>query len=338
VTGGGFGIGGGQSTVNIFLSNPQPNLSPDMAKQMLWLNELWIIDDERGDYTTVQYVEPGILIEGDYTRRNLFIPGHHPYTLVQPNAQDGNFWGRSEFADLYLLQDAIADRLADIMKITALQGSPPHAMMGFSGNVDEMKRTFRSRNGLLVSDMPQGKIEKLAPDLPTDAYQNLNELIRMFDETAGFTPTMQGQGEQGVRAGMHAQSLQRAASVRIRDRALRIERSVGELGSLCLDVMAAKDPTLYGGPDGYLLADIPDDRGITVDAHSSSPAFTEDNKQLAFALARAGAVTPKGLLMLTQPPMIDQLTAMLEDKEKAEAQMLKEHPELLAKKAGAKKR
>ena len=329
--------GAGQNQVDIFLTSPSPQLAPEVAANMVWLNELWIIDDERGDYTTIQYVEPDILIEGGDIRRNLFVPGHHPYTLVQPNEVQGNFWGRSEFSDLWRLQDAITERLVDIQRIQSLEGNAPHAMMGFTGNVEDMKRSFRSKNGLMVTDMPNGKIENLAPKLPETAYQNLDTLIRYFDEIAGFQPALMGQGEQGVRAGVHAASLQRAAGARIRDRALIIERQCAELGSLCFDVMAAKDPTEYDPEQGgYILADVPDDRGVTVDAHTSSPAFTEDAKQLAFALAKAGAITPEGLLLLTQPPMIDQLMMMLREKQQAEAKMLQEHPELLAK--GKKKR
>lgn len=328
----------GTSQVSIFDQSPYPQLDARQLAQILWLTEIWVIDDERGDYTTIQYIEPDIVIEGDLIRRNLFIPGHHPYTLVQPNEQQGYFWGRSEFADLHLLQDTIAQRLLDIVKIGKLQAQPPMHGSGISGNVAEIRRSMRTPNGIYLSDMPNAKLEKMAPDLPSDSYQNLDTLIRYFDEIAGFQPTLMGQGEQGVRAGVHAASLQRAAGARIRDRALIVERQCAELGSLCLDVMATKDPTLYH-PDqggGYLLADLPEDRGIMVDSHSSSPAFTEDSKALAFALARSGAVTPKGLLLLTQPPLLDQLLMMLDDKEKAEAEMIKAHPEILSR--GKKKK
>jgi hypothetical protein len=325
----------GTSYVTNIAYAPTPVMDPKVVSNMLWLNELWIIDDERGDYTTVQYIEPDILIEGGDIRRNLFIPGEQPFTLAQPNEVDGVFWGRSEFADLVNLQDSISERLADIKKIGNLQAAPPHAMMGFTGNIADMQRSFRTPNGLLVSDMPTGKIEKLAPELPEDAYENLLTLISMFDELAGFPPIMQGQGEAGVRAGTHAQTLSRTASSRVRDRALIVERQAAQLGALCFDVMAAKDPTLYGlqenDPEGFLLADVPDDKGVTVDSHSSSPAFSEDNKNLAFALARAGAVTPKGLLLLTHPPLLDQLLAMLEEKQQQEAQLIAQHPELLTK-------
>ena len=340
VAGGGYGTGGGNSSVEIMRNAPSADLDPKVVANLCWFVELWIMDDERQDYTTIQYVEPDVLIEGGTQRRNLFISGHHPFCMVQPNEQQGYFWGRSEFSDLYMLQDAINDRLDDIMHITALEAQPAHAMMGFTGNVEEMKRAMLSRNGLLVSDMPSGKIENLAPKLPDTAYTNLKELVSYFDEIAGFTPIMQGTGEQGVRAGTHASSLQRSASARIKDRALRVERQCADLLGLCFSVMADKDPTMYGekNGEGYLLSQVPEDRAIRVDAHSSSPAFQEDNKQLAFALKKADAITNEGLLMMVHPPMLDQLLQQLADKQAAQQKFAQEHPDLIAKQATKRKR
>ena len=325
--------------VDVSQAAPFANISPDVARELVRFVELWVLDDEKGDYTTIQYVEPDILIEGGDIRRNLFIPGHHPFVLVQPNEQQGYFWGRSEFADLFRLQDAISDRLKDILSIGRLQAHPPYALIGFKGINEETRRAFRSMDGLIAEDMPNAKIEKLSPELPQDAYQQLDSLIRYFDDIAGFSPIMQGQGESGVRAGMHAASLQRSASARIRDRALRVERQCAELGELCFMVMKEKDPTAYGKEgQEFLLAQCPDDTTVKVDSHTSSPAFVEDQRQLAFALARTGAVTPEGLLLLTNPPMMDQLLLMLHQKQAADAQMIKEHPELLTKgKSKAKK-
>ena len=181
--------------------------------------------------------------------------------------------------------------------------------------------------------MPNAKVEKLSPDLPQDAYEQLDTLIRYFDDIAGFSPIMQGMGEAGVRAGMHATSLQRTASARIRDRALKVERQCAELGELCFEVMRNKDPTAYGKEDEeYLLAQCPEDRQVKVDSHTSSPAFVEDQRQLAFALARSGAITPEGLILLTNPPMMDQLLLMLKKKQDQEAEMIRQNPELLKKK------
>jgi hypothetical protein len=325
----------GQATrgqVDVSMASPSPSVSPDVARDLVKFVELWVLDDEREDYTTIQYVEPDILIEGGDIRRNLFVPGHHPFTMVQPNDQQGYFWGRSEFSDLFRLQDAITDRLTDIIKIGRLQAHPPYALIGFKGISEETRRAFRTMDGLISEDMPNAKIEKLTPDLPQDAYQQLDNLIRYFDEIAGFSPIMQGQGEAGVRAGMHASNLQRTASARIRDRALKVERQCAELGDLCLEVLQAKDPTAYGKEnEEYLLAQLPEDRTVKVDSHTSSPAFVEDQRQLAFALARTGAVTPEGLILLTNPPLMDQLLIMLQEKQQREAEFIRQHPEVLTK-------
>ena len=135
----------------------------------------------------------------------------------------------------------------------------------------------------------------------------------------------------------HAASLQRTASARIRDRALKVERQCAELGDLCFEVLQHKDPTAYGKEnEEYLLSQCPDDRTVKVDSHTSSPAFVEDQRQLAFALARSGAVTPEGLILLTNPPLMDQLLVMLQQKQQREAEFIKAHPEVLTK--GRKKR
>lgn len=323
--------------VDVSMAAPAAQVSPEVARDLIKFVELWVLDDEREDYTTIQYVEPDILIEGGDIRRNLFVPGHHPFTLIQPNEQQGYFWGRSEFSDLFRLQDAISDRLLDIIKIGRLQAHPPYALIGFKGVSEETRRAFRTMDGLISEDMPNAKIEKLVPDLPQDAYQQLDHLIRYFDEIAGFSPIMQGQGEAGVRAGMHAASLQRTASARIRDRALKVERQCAELGDLCLEVLQQKDPTAYGKEnEEYLLAQLPEDRMVKVDSHTSSPAFVEDQRQLAFALARSGAVTPEGLILLTNPPLMDQLLVMLHEKQQREAEFIRQHPEILTKGKGGR--
>jgi len=205
---------GTRGQVDVTQTAPFASISPDVARDLVKFVEIWVLDDDREDYTTIQYVEPDILIEGGDIRRNLFIPGQHPYVLVQPNTQQGYFWGRSEFSDLFRLQDAISDRLNDIIKIGRLQAHPPYALIGFKGITEETRRSFRTMDGLISEDMPNAKIEKLAPELPQDAYQQLDNLIKYFDDIAGFSAMMQGQGESGVRAGMHAQSLQRSASAR----------------------------------------------------------------------------------------------------------------------------
>jgi len=45
------------------------------------------------------------------------------------------------------------------------------------------------------------------------------------------------------------------------------------------------------------------DYTVKVDAHSNSPIFMEDSRQLAFNLFKAGALTKERLIDMVEPPM-----------------------------------
>lgn len=329
----------GSDTVDVFNVAPEPQLPRDTILELVRFVELWVVDRDLGDWTTLQYVDPGILIEGGLQKRNLFLPGRQPFQIIQPNPQYGYFWGRSEMSDLWRLQDQLAQKMDDVAHITRLQAHPPRALIGYTGEPTEAQSIMKSLDGTLMFDNPNGKIENLAPELPPRIYEDIDKLKMLFDDVAGFTPLMQGQGEPGIRAGMHAQSLQRSASARLRDRCLLIERQVGDLGDVMLEALEAIDADTFTDPQTkespeqaeWILSQMPDDRRVEIDSHSSSPAFSEDLKQLAFSYAKLGAITKEDLIRLTHPPMEDMLIQHLAEKEKKEAEFLQQHPELLTK-------
>lgn len=326
------GASTGVDSVDVFNVAPEPQLARDVTVELVKFTELWVVDRDRGDWTTLQFCDPGILIEGGMQKRNLFLPQRQPFQIIQPNTQFGYFWGRSELSDLWRLQDQIAQRMDDIAHITRLQAHPPRALIGYTGAADEARTIASSLDGMLLFDQPNAKVENLAPELPPSAYQELEKTKQFFDDVAGFSPLMQGQGEPGIRAGMHAQSLQRSASARLRDRALLVERQVGDLGDVMLEALADIDPTVFKDQTGeWILEQMPEDRSVQIDSHSSSPAFSEDMKQVAFALKKVNAITNEGLLMLVHPPQLNLLLSQLKELEAKEAQLIKEHPELLTK-------
>jgi len=73
---------------------------------------------------------------------------------------------------------------------------------------------------------------------------------------------------------------------------------------------------------------------VKVDAHSNSPIFTEDQKQLAFNLFKAGAIDKEDLLDLTDVPMKQLLKDKLKKREKmGQGQpQPKQHPQHKSKK------
>jgi hypothetical protein len=288
--------------------------------------ELWIKDRDRdGDYTTIQCIygaEP-IIIEGDKTHRNLSrIPGKTSFVKIQAQATPGYFWGRSIIADVQMLQDVLNKRMRDLKVMWDRNVNSPQVFSGFTSITEEQYFKIISEGGFLNDPNPNAKATKLLDPPPPNYLEELQFLFGLFDEASGFSPVMSGQGEPGVRAGVHAQTLVRTSTPRLIDQAARIERQLAESGYLSFRIMQAMDPFIYETGDNkiqFTLHDMPDDFQVQVDSHSASPAFAEDNRQVAIALARAGAIDGEDLIHMLHPPGAELLLSRLRQRQKKQA-------------------
>ena len=301
---------------------PQRRLAPTVKHC-----ELWIKDANReGDYTTIQFVYPDIIIEGGHTRRNLSrVPGHHPFVKVQSQITPGYFWGRSLIADVQMLQDVLNKRLRDIKVMWDRNVNAPQVLSGFTSVTEDMYFKIINEGGFLNDANPNAKAQKLLDPPPQGYMEELQFLLSLFDEASGFSPVMSGQGEPGVRAGVHAQTLVRTSTPRIIDQAARVERQLAASGYLAFKITQAMDPSIYITGDSrieFTLHQLPSDFQIQVDSHSASPAFAEDNRQIAIALARAGAVDAEDLIHMLHPPGAELLLARLRQRKKQQAQAM----------------
>ena len=323
---------------------PIPMLNARIAGDLIAMDELWVMDNDLDDYTTIRLVGDTV-IEGKYQKRNISgVKGEHPFTKICPNEVDGYFWGTSEIDQIKTLQELLNDQLNEFNRLTRLKADPPRAFIGFSGMTQEKYRALRRPRGFISEESPTAKIETLAPDIPKELFEAINATIQYFDDVAGFTPIMMGQGETGVRSQAQAQTLARNSSPRMRDRALLVERQTAEVGDFALKLLQEKIANSFiydmGGEKGeFLLSNLPDDYRVTVDSHTASPVFSEDAERKALMLAKAGAIGPEELIMLTHPPREDTLITRLRKRQAQQAQLLRQHPELLMKgKPGPKSR
>ena len=309
-------------------------LSPRTSAELLRLDELWVIDDEREDYTTLQLIEGEILLEGRYKHRNLTgVKMLQPFSKICPNPLPGYFWGQSEVLRVRSLQDMLTERMDDIRRLLKLQVKPPKAFIGFSGLTAQKMRAAMSPGGFLQEQSPGAKVENLIPNIPQEAFVEVEKIVQMFDEIGGFKPILQGEGEAGVRAGTHARTLLRTASPKLREKALFVERDAEQSATITMEILQAKDARVFVSRDKeqFLLKQLPEDYHVEVDSHSSSPAFSDDARELAFALKSNGAIDAEELIRLTHPPMEDLLIAGARKRAEAQAKMIAEHPELLTK-------
>jgi hypothetical protein len=74
----------------------------------------------------------------------------------------------------------------------------------------------------------------------------------------------------------------------------------------------------------FIPAQFTSDYVVKVDAHSNSPIFTEDLRQMAFSLFNAGAIDRESLLDLIEPPMKQLLKEKLKimEQKQEQAQMM----------------
>jgi hypothetical protein len=200
---------------------PQRRFAPTVK-----LCEVWIKDRDRNeDWTTIQAIygaEP-IIIEGELTRRNLSrVPGKTPFVKVQGQPTPGYFWGRSMIADVQMLQDMLNKRLRDIKVMWDRNVNAPQVFSGFTSVSEEQYYKIVNEGGFINDPNPNAKATKLLDPPPENYLEELEFIFKLFDEASGFSPIMSGQGESGVRAGVHAQTLVRTSSPHLIDSAARI--------------------------------------------------------------------------------------------------------------------
>lgn len=327
----------------IVMLNNDPNyaiVGPGVDVDLVRMHELWVWD--RDGYSTIQIIEPDILIEPQSRRVNLLafdpvsgsvsedLKGAHPYTLIQPNQQSGYLWGRSEVADLTEPQGLLSTWASDARRLI---GQQIDKVLGIitDGNADEAYDQFRT--GGFLNLPPGSQINDLTPKFPAELPQMMDRMMAIIDQIGGFDNMLSGKGESGVRAGNHANMLIKTASPRLRDRSLLVERQCAMAADLWLRILEAKDARNYW-TDGstieamrettFLLDDLPDDRRVQVDSHSGSPIFQDDHQQLIAFGIKAGIVDPHSAIDDLPFPHKDLLHARLKEREEKEAAMMKE--------------
>jgi hypothetical protein len=355
------GVQGTTRGVVEWMSQPRPQLAPNLEHEMMLLDELWVWDDHADDWACFQIIGDKMLILGRYFTYNPLsydpinnvhneeLKGCHPFNTFTVNPLDDYFWGWSEIAKLMLLQEAINSRIIGVNKMLRKQEDPATKMTGVAGVNQLALNRFRKPGGYYTDANPNAKIENEQTQIPADIWGSIHECERMFDEMMGLPPVAKGQGEAGVRSAQHAETLVRMFSPRFKDRALLIERDVARQGALVMDMARAYDdkklvawaPEAMCGPEVdedlkkfavppakgfapvvFQMGDLPDNVTLTVDAHSSSPAFSMEAKELVFALHKIGAMSASDVVEHVDAPDPDKLLAGITRREVAQAEAL----------------
>jgi hypothetical protein len=285
-------------------------------------------------------VDPDIIIAPFGKKMNLTgVPGMQPYTLIQPNEVANWFWGRSELVDLIEPQALLSTWCDDAKRLFGLQVDKILAFIGEDNITDETYGQFRGAGYMNMG--ANSKVQDLTPQIPPEMMPMIKFVIEMINWLSGFPDIMQGKGEPGVRAGSHAGTLMKTASPYLRDRALLVERQAANAADKTLTYKEAKDDSKYWtdgttiqtmDATGFHLTDLPDDWRVSIDSHSSSPIFADENEQLVLVALKLGVVTKDYAIDNLPLPNKELAKAQVEDEDARKQLMLKqlvsEHPEL----------
>ena len=278
-----------------------------VAEDTIEMKELWLWNDETQDYQVVTMANPDVLIY-DREGSKVFLKGELPFIQVCPNPQYDYYWGQSEVQQMILLQQMRNKRLSEIQELLSKQVNPPMMISGFNGILDEKNFALNRAGSFLSTDMPGAKVDKLAPQMPADLFAEIQQIDAMFEEISGITNVLAGKGEAGVRSTGHASQLARLGSSRAKQRALVIEDSLEKVATLYLKMMQVYDPTHFKFEDDgkqipFIAEQFTKDYTVKVDAHSNSPIFMEDQRNLTFNLLKAGIIDKESALDLLDVPM-----------------------------------
>lgn len=299
--------------------------APRVEADLIDMCDLYVMDDEIGDYQLISIASPDVVIY-DRPQRVVGVPGMPHFAVIRPemNLYD-YFWGESFVARVCNLQDWRSERVEQIRGLMAKQYDPPMFGSGMGGISEEKFVGLRAAGGRVSAPTPGAKLEILSPEMPKDAFAELAQIDQMFDDVAGIGHVLQGKGEPGVRSRGQADLMARLGSSRPKARAVVAEEAAEDIATLILRNVQEHSPQRFtaaipgGKPLTFIAEQFTVDYEVKVDGHSSSPIFVEDRKHDALTLLEAHAIDRETLIDMFDPPNAQTLKARLKEIEAKEA-------------------
>lgn len=328
-------ITGGSITGNASLwATPlQSMYRPVTTEDLVEMQELYVYDDEIADYRIVTFMQPHETV-WDRPIEQIYVAGTLPYIGLTLNPAYDYFWDHSEVEKLIPLQDMRNERIEDIRHLLRKQAHPPVGITGNSSGIpDELVLALDTPSGILNLDSAAASIKEQVATIPQDIWRDVAAIDDMFNEMSGLPSVNQGRGSPGVRSEGHAQLLSQLGSTRAKDRALVVEDSLDEVGTLIVKLMRKYDKTKFredkqGGLE-FQAHQFPDDFEVKIDGHSNSPIFVENHEQKVFAMFDRHMITAERAIELIDMPMRDLLKKDLVEKiQPAEAKAAEEKRQL----------
>ena len=322
-----YGTAGGTLAGGLAGNRSSYNYSPQVDADLVEMCDLYVWNDEAGDYQVVTQAAGDVTIF-DRPQSRVGVKGMPHFVPVRvSNKLYDFFWGDSYVSRLAWLQDWRTEDIGNIRNLQNKQSDPPKSVTGAGGIAEEKLAALRRAGGLVSLNSPTAKIETHAPKMPENVFASLDQIDRMFDDVAGIGHILQGKGESGVRSRGQADLMARLGSSRPKQRALVVEEAAEEVATLILRCVQEESDQRFTAVDPltqnksvFTANQFTTDFEAKVDAHSSSPIFIEDRKTDAEHMLEAHVIDRETFLDLYDPPNLQMLKRRLKVIEHKEAQ------------------
>ena len=274
--------------------------------------EVWVVDDRLHDWRVFTALAPdGNVADIIWDRRTPGLSGVDPFVQLSLDDPPDYTWGFSEVDDLSGLQSWRERRMEQIDQLMVLQLDPPIVLGGFGGLSDERAKRLREPGGTLSTSIPNPTVHRNAPQMPTEAFGEIDAIDKQFADQGGLPILFSGQGEPGIRAGNQVGVLATLASARIREMAMRVEHAVSEVATLTWRYHRLLEDEPLRKPDGsrFYLTQLPRETTVLVAAHSASPLYAAAIKAEADNMRKQGAIGLEDYVTMKDPPGVDVLRA-----------------------------
>ena len=275
---------------------------PRVSAPLLWVDELWIWDDAGAKKGTpwrmVKLAGDVILYDGPPP----FVLAEQPFRKIEPMEIPGFFWGQSWVEPMEGIQSWRGTRLQEILNNKALLDNPPWSFAGTKA-ISEKRFSLRRPGSAAANVGIGGKVEAHRPPEIKDLDKELSDIDAQLEIVSEVGGLLQGRGPKSRDAG-HAMALASLAAAPIKRQALLLESQIKRIAWLSFKILKVYSDKSVQGID---FTRFPGDIRISVAAHSASPLFGFELRDIAELLLKSGSIGPVAFLDLVNPPERDAL-------------------------------
>jgi hypothetical protein len=306
------------------------------SAKFVQVEELWVYEDDipdksspddktMSDYMVYTIINNTVINRGV----NPCVEKRLPFVNINLNSMSKNFWGMSELYYLVYLQNEITKNQRRGDDVMSLLANPSMIFSGLlsSGVPEDIMEKLKTPGAMIDIPGEDIKMEPYVPKLdPSMAYQVKGFYEQAFEKISGLNETLAGRASTNVRTAGQQSLLASFASAPLKKKALKLENAIEETMLLYAQSYQIIHADEYGEIENYR---------IKVNSHSTSPITQFQYMNVLFQLFGSGVVPPELLVKLVPIPRQSDVLKYLKQKEAAQAELFKEHPELVVEQAEA---